>query len=115
MVLTMESYKLLSSDKKDDIKMDIINHYRKDKFLYDCRNSDYINRDLWEHTQRQFADNLKCDGYADRQHTSNSTEFLMQSWAKYISAIGTNMQRTILLKKMNDLVYDYKMECHELE
>ena len=68
----MESYKLLSSDKKDDIKMDIINHYRKHQFLYDCRNSDYINRDLWEHTQRQFADNLKCDGYADRQHTNNA-------------------------------------------
>ena len=46
MVLTMESYKLLSSDKKDDIKMDIINHYRKHIFLYDYRNSDYINRDL---------------------------------------------------------------------
>ena len=44
--------------------MDIINHYRKHQFLYDCRNSDYINRDLWEHTQRQFAANLKCDGYA---------------------------------------------------
>ena len=66
MELTMESYKLLSFDKKDDIKMDIINQYRKHQFLYDCRNSDYINRDLWEHTQRLFADNLKCDGYADR-------------------------------------------------
>ena len=111
----MESYKLLSSDKKDDIKMDIINHYLKHQFPYDCRNFDYINRDLWEHTQRQFADNLKCDGYADRQHISNSTELLMQSWAKDISPIGTNLQRTILLKKMNDLVYDYKMECYELE
>ena len=109
MELTKESYKLLSYD---DIKMDIINHYRKHQFLYDCRNSDYINRDLWKHTQRQFVDNLKCDGYADRHHTSNSTELLMQSWAKYISAIGTNLQRTILL---NELVYDYKMECHELE
>ena len=99
----MESYKLLSSDKKDDIKMDIINHYRKHQFLYDCRNSDYINRDLYEHTQRQFADNLKCGGYADRQYNSNSTELLMQSWAK------------MLLKKMNDLIYDYKMECYELE
>ena len=29
----MESYKLLSSDKKDGIKMDIINHYRKHKFM----------------------------------------------------------------------------------
>ena len=66
MELTIKSYKLLSYDKKDDIKMDIINHYRKHQFLYDCRNSDYINRDLWEHTQRQFD-----DGYADRQHTSN--------------------------------------------
>ena len=27
---------------------------------------------IWEHTQIQFADNLKCDGYADRQHTNNS-------------------------------------------
>ena len=97
MELTMESYKLLSSDKKDDIKMD--NHYRKHQFLYDCRNSDYINRDLWEHTQRQCDDNLKCDGYANRQHTSNSTELMKQSWAKDISAIGTNLQRTILLKK----------------
>ena len=50
MELTMESYKLLSSDKKNDIKMNIINHYRKHQFLYDCRNSDYINGDLWEHT-----------------------------------------------------------------
>ena len=74
----MESYKLLSSDKKDDIKMDIVNHYRKYQFRYDFRNSDYINRDLWEHTQRQFAANLKCDGYADRQRTNNSTELLMQ-------------------------------------
>ena len=48
----MESYKLLSSDKKDDIKMDIINHYRKHQFLYDFRNSDYINRDLWEQTKK---------------------------------------------------------------
>ena len=79
MVLTIESYKLLSSDKKDDIKMDIINHYRKHQFCRNCRNSDYINRDLWEHTQRQFADNLKCDGYADRQKTSNSTELMIQS------------------------------------
>ena len=39
----------------------------------------------------------------------------MHSCAKDISAIGTNMQRTILLKKMNDLVYDYKMEYYELE
>ena len=39
----------------------------------------------------------------------------MQSWEKDISAIGNNMQRTILLKKINDLVYDYKIECHELE
>ena len=93
----MESYKLLSSYKMDDIKMDIINHYRKHQFLYDCRNSDYINRD-WEHKQRQFADKLKCDGYADRQHTSNRTELMKQSWAKVISAIGTNLQRTILLK-----------------
>ena len=99
MVLTMESYKLLPSDKKDDIKMDIINHYRKHQFLYDCTNSDYINRDLWKHTQKQFADNLKCDGYVDRQHTTNSTELLIQSWEKDISAIVTNMQRTILLKK----------------
>ena len=52
MELTMESYKLLSSDKKDDIKMDIINHYRKHQFLYDFRNSDYINRDLWEQTKK---------------------------------------------------------------
>ena len=79
MELTMESYKLLSSDKKDDIKSDIINHYRKHQFLYDCRNSDYIIRDLYEHTQRQFADNLRCDCNADRQHNSNSTELLMQS------------------------------------
>ena len=106
---------MLLSDKNDDIKVDIINHYRKHQFLYDCRNSDYIIRDLWEHTQIQFADNLKCYGYADRQHISNSTELLMQSWAKDIAAIGTNLQRTILLKKMNDLVYDYKMECYELE
>ena len=40
---------------------------------------------------------------------------MMQSWAKDISAIGTNFQRTILLKKINDLVYDYKMEYYELE
>ena len=39
----------------------------------------------------------------------------MQSQPKDISAIGTNLHRTILLKKINDLVYDYKMECHELE
>ena len=98
----MESYKLLSSyDKKDDIKM----------IVYDCRNSDYIDRDLWEHSQRKFADNLKCGGYADRQHTSNRTELMMQYWAKDISAIGTNLHRKILLKKMNDLVYNYKMEC----
>ena len=71
MELTTESYKLLSSDKNDDIMMYIINHYRKHQFLYDCRNSDYINRDLWEHIQRQFADHLKCDGYADRQYNSN--------------------------------------------
>ena len=102
----MESYKLLSSDKKDDIKMDIINQYRKHQFLYDCRNSDYINRDLWEHTQRLFA---------DRQHISNNTKLMIQYWEKDISAVGTNMQRTSLLKKINDLVYDYKMECHELE
>ena len=83
--------------------MDIINHYRKHKFLCDCRNSDYINRDLWENTQIQFAENLKCVCYADRQHNSNSnsnsTECLMQSWAKDISTIGTNMRRIILLKK----------------
>ena len=96
MEFTMESYKLLSSDKKDDIKMDIINQYRKHQFLYDCRNSDYINRDLWEHTQRLFADNLKCDGYADRQHISNSTKLMIQYWEKDISAVGTNMLRTSL-------------------
>ena len=44
MLLNMESYKSLSSDKKDDIKMDIINHYRKNQFLYDYRNSENINR-----------------------------------------------------------------------
>ena len=80
----MESYKLLSSDKKDDIKMDIINHYRKHQFLYDCRNSDYIET-------RQVADNLKCDGYADRQHAGNITELLIQSWEKDISTVGNNM------------------------
>ena len=42
-------------------------------------------------------------------------ELLMQSWAKDISAIGTNLQRKMLLKKINDFVYDYIMECHELE
>ena len=50
----MESYKLLSSVKNDDIKMDIINHYQRYQFLYDFRNFmilyDYINRDLCEHT-----------------------------------------------------------------
>ena len=40
---------------------------------------------------------------------------MIQYWEKDFSAVGTNMQRIILLKKMNDLVYDYKMECHELE
>ena len=35
---------------------------------------------------------------------------MIQSWEKDISVIGTNLQRTILFKKMNDLVYDYKME-----
>ena len=96
----MESYKLLSSNKKDDIKMGIINHYQKYQFLYDFRNSDYINRDLWEHTQKQFADNLKCDGYADRQHTSKSMELLMQFWAKDILVIVTEND---FVKKMNDL------------
>ena len=42
----MEYYKLKSSDKKDDTKMDIINYYRKHQFLIDCRNPDYNNRYL---------------------------------------------------------------------
>ena len=62
----MESYKLLSSDKKDDIKMNIINH-RKHQFL----------------------------------------ETLILSIEIYGS--------THILKKMNDLVYYYKMECYEFE
>ena len=40
---------------------------------------------------------------------------MIQSLENDISVIGTNMQRTILLKKINALVYDYKMECYELE
>ena len=55
--------------------------------------------EIYGSTHRQFADNLKCDGYADRQHTSNITEFIIQSWEKDISASGIDMQKTILLKK----------------
>ena len=95
MELTVESYKLLSSDKKDDIKMDIINHYRKHQFLYDCINSDYINIDLWDHIQRQFKMR-----WLDSILVIVRNDTMIQSWEKYISAIGTNLQRTILFKKM---------------
>ena len=37
----MASFKLLSSAKKDDLKIDIINHYRKIQFLYDFRKTEY--------------------------------------------------------------------------
>ena len=41
--------------------------------------------------KRQFVDNLKCNGYDDRQRISNNTEIMIQSWEKDISAIVTNM------------------------
>ena len=39
-----------------------------------------ISIEIYGSIHRQFADDLKCDCYADRQH--NSTELLMQYWAK---------------------------------
>ena len=49
----MESFKLLSSDKKDNFKKKLIS------MIVENLN---ISRDLLDHTQRQLADNLKCDG-----------------------------------------------------
>ena len=42
-------------------------------------------------------------------HASSNTEHMMVVWAREIDASGSELDRTHLLKKIADIVYEYKM------